>query len=177
MNEPSEIIAGFQYSWEESLTDYPADDGWSLKYKGLNASSKIEITADADDAAYSITLTPAVTALYTAGTYQFYKYVEHTDGRKYQISTFTLDVSANPITANTLDTRTHARKMFEALEALELGRATKAQKSFSIAGRAIEYLTPEEIIKWKNHYAIILKAEEGTTPVRRRLVQFTDPLS
>mgnify|MGYP003411600625 FL=1 len=176
MNEPSEIIAGFQYSWEESLTDYPADDGWTLKYKGLNASGKIEITADADGSGYSITLTPTITAAYTAGTYTFYKYVEHSDGTKYQISTYTVDVLANPITANTLDTRTHARKMFEALEALELGRATKPQKSFQIAGRAIEYLSPEEIIKWKNHYKIIMNAEEGVNPTRKRLATFSrDP--
>ena len=175
MNEPKEIIAGFQYSWKETLSNYPADDGWSLKYKGLNASGNIEINAAADGSEYLITLTPAATAAYTAGTYQFYKYVEHPDGQKYQISTITIDVLTNPIAANTLDTRTHARKMFEALEALELGRADKVQKSFSIAGRAIEYLSPEEIIKWKNHYKRIMMTEEGNPPVRRRLVRLDDP--
>jgi len=175
MNEPSEITAGFQYSWEETLSDYPADDGWSLKYKGLNASGKIEITADADGSGYSVTLAPATTSDYTAGIYTFYKYVEHTDGRKYQISSYTVEVFSNPITATTLDTRTHARKMFEALEALEIGRADHVQKAFSIAGRQIEYLSPEEIIKWKNHYKRIMLSEEGIPPVRKRLTKFSDP--
>ena len=179
MNEPSQIFAGFQYSWTESFTDYPADDGWTLKYKGLNADGKIEIEAVADDddpSAHYIELLPATTAGYTAGVYEIYKYVEHTDGTKYQLSKFTLEVFTNPITSDTLDTRTHARKMYEALEALELGRASIKQKSFSIAGRSIEYLTPEEIIKWKNHYKIVMAAEEGTIANRRRLATFnTDP--
>lgn len=175
MNEPTEITAGFGYEWTETLSDYPADDGWTLKYKGLNASNKIEITAAADGSGYSIELLPSETADYAAGTYEFYKYVEHTDGEKYQISKYTVDIYANPITADTLDTRTHARKMFEALESLEIGRATKSQKSFSIAGRAIEYLTPEEIIKWKNYYKRVMNAEEGIPPVRKRLTTFTDP--
>lgn len=180
MNEPAEIVAGFQYSWTESLSDYPADDGWTLKYKGLNASAKIEITATPHDdypASHYILLEPLTTAAYSAGVYEFYKYVEHTDGTKYQISKITIDVSANPITANTLDTRTHARKMFEAIEALEQSRATKLQKSFTIAGRSIEYLSPEELRKWKNYYKIIMDSEEGNYVRRRRLTTFTDPFS
>lgn len=175
MNEPKEITAGFQYSWTESLSDYPADNGWVLKYILLNASNKIEFESIPDNSSHLIELTPETTDEFIAGVYTLYKYVEHTDGRKFQITSFSYTINASPISATTLDTRTHARKMLEALEALELGRASVQQKAFSIAGRSIEYLTPEEIIKWKNHYQRVVFAEENKSVSKRRLTQFTNP--
>lgn len=176
MNEPKEITSGFQYTWTETLSDYPANDGWTLKYILLNSANKEEFEAAADGASHVITLTATDTEEFIAGVYTLYKYVEHTDGRKYQITSFTFEVHANPIEASTLDTRTHARKMLEALEALEIGRASISQKGFSIAGRSIEYLLPEEIIKWKLHYQRIVNAEEGKASSKQRFAQFSDPL-
>lgn len=174
MNEPEEITAGFEYTWTESLSDYKADDGWTLYYKGLNASGKIEMTAAADGSDHTVTILAATSADYAAGIYQVYKYVIK-DDEKILISTFNLKVSENPLSVESLDTRTQERKMLEALEALELGRADRVQKSFQIAGRAIEYLTPDEIIKWKNYYSRIVNAQEGKTVVKRRFSNFTSP--
>lgn len=177
MNEPKEITAGFYYSWSENLSDYPYSQGYRLKYKAIKSDSNFSLTASSgeDGDSHLVEITSETSSGYTAGVYQLTKYVEGLDGNKIHLGNTSLTVLFNPIDSGNTDTRTHERIMLEAIEALEQGRATKQQKSFSIAGRGIEYLSPEELIKWKNHYKRIVYAQEGIIINKKRLVKFQNP--
>ncbi len=50
------------------------------------------------------------------------------------------------------DVRSHAEKVLDAIEALIEGRATKDVTSYSIAGRSLTRMSPDELVKWRSHY-------------------------
>ena len=54
--------------------------------------------------------------------------------------------------AATQDTRSHAEKVLDALEALIEGRASKDVNSYSIAGRSLTRMSPAELIEWRDRY-------------------------
>lgn len=172
--EPLKITAGFDYTWDIS-GDYSADDGWTLKYQGVNSDAVIEIIASGDGYNHTVEILAVATAEFTKGNYQFSKYFENEDGRKILLETLKIEVLQNPITDTPFDTRSHAEIMLEAIEALEQGRASVVQSSFTIAGRAIQYLSPKELIEWKNHYKTLVRAERGQRSTVRRLVEFKNP--
>lgn len=174
MNEPNEIVAGFTYTWEETLSDYSADDGWVLKYSAINSSQAFNFSASGSGKTHTITLPATTTENYTAGTYRLTKYVENTDGTKTWLAEYILVIKPTPITDTAFDSRSHAQIMLDAIEALEEGRATKEQQSFTIAGRSILYLTPEQLLKWKNYYKqqVFVETNPQNKITPKRLIQF-----
>lgn len=50
------------------------------------------------------------------------------------------------------DTRSHAEKMLTAIEALLEGRALKDSASYTIAGRSLTRMTPQELMQWRSSY-------------------------
>ena len=69
--EPTAIIAGDTLAWTKSLADYPASAAWVLKYRLINAASKIDITATTSGADHLVSVAAAVTALYPVGLYTY----------------------------------------------------------------------------------------------------------
>jgi hypothetical protein len=68
------------------------------------------------------------------------------------------------------DPRTHAEKMLTKIEALLEGRADADVQSYSIAGRSLTKMTPDELVKWRNYYrseVLLLKQKEDIKLGRR----------
>lgn len=59
------------------------------------------------------------------------------------------------------DARSHAEKVLEAIEALIEGRATKDVSSYSIAGRSLTRMTPDELVKWRSTYRAEVAAQRN----------------
>ncbi len=77
MNEPKNFRAGDSASWSESLPDYPASAGWSLKYRLMWPSgSGVNLTANPVGDDYAITLASASTASWLAGSATLVSWVE-----------------------------------------------------------------------------------------------------
>jgi hypothetical protein len=53
---------------------------------------------------------------------------------------------------NGVDPRTHAEIMLDKIETLLEGRADGDMSSYSIAGRSITKMTPEELLTWRDYY-------------------------
>lgn len=155
--EPHEILAGDTLQWKKSLSDYPASGGWTLKYRLINASGKIDITAAADGIDHLITVTAATSAAYTAGTYTWTSYVEKGSGaslERYTLSTGTIIVKPSLATQTTgYDTRSHVKKVLDALESLLEGKASRDAQQITIAGQSITKMPPEELLQWRDYYA------------------------
>ena len=54
--------------------------------------------------------------------------------------------------ATTGDTRSHAKVMVDKLESLLEGKADADVSSYAIAGRSLNKLTVEEMLKWRDYY-------------------------
>src|SRR3990167_1080353 len=73
--EPAEVRAGDTVEWTKSLGDYPASDGWTLKY-AMRGPMVIDITATASGSSYAVSVAKTVSALWIAGLYYWQAYVE-----------------------------------------------------------------------------------------------------
>ena len=54
--EPSTLRAGDTWTWRKSLADYPATEGWSLRYVLANADHRKEFDSAADGADHLVTV-------------------------------------------------------------------------------------------------------------------------
>jgi hypothetical protein len=170
MNEPQKFSAGDTITWTESLADYPASAGWTLKYR-FSGPGQIDLTSVADGDNHKITIAKAASAEYGAGMYQWQSYVENMSERhtiNFGMSAILADLTQVASDAE-YDARSHVRKVFDAIKAAIESRATKSQSEIVIAGRSIKYLSPGELIKWYHHYESLVKSEENAELIRKGL--------
>jgi hypothetical protein len=116
------------------------------------------ITSVANGTDHDIILLATETEYFEPGTYAWKSYAEKS-GERYPISSGTIIIEANILQSSPSDFRTHARKTLEAIEAVIERRATKEQLSISIAGRALQYMTMDEIIKARIFYKLEVEKE------------------
>lgn len=181
--EPQSVTAGDTLQWTIALPDYPASDGWTLKYNLVGAAGQIAIESTPDSDDHLVSVSPATSAVYTPGRYRAAKYVEKgADETLERVTLGTLDMVVAPNLAGATaasDTRSHARKVLDALEALIEGRATRSDKSYTIdisgSRRSIESLTVIELLEARDRYASMVWQEESggqlIVPVRTRFVR------
>jgi hypothetical protein len=179
---PKKIRAGDTLDWTDSVSDYPASSGYTLKYV-LAADNIITLTGIANGSDYDFDVAAADTAKWVPGTYSYQAYV--TDGTKeFTIEVGTLEVLVNlRVQKPGYDGRSHVKIVLDALEATIEGRATKQHSSISIAGRAISLLPPAELRKEYLHYKHLYRRELETERIaagldaKNKIVsKFTNPL-
>lgn len=151
--EPLEIVAGDFIQWkrDDLTSDYPSAS-YTLKYSARlqgTGTTEIEITGGTD---HLVQVSSSVTANYTPGTYSWQGYITRdSDDERILVSSGTWEVLANSDTS-TADPRSHAEIMLNKIESLLEGKADSDVSSYSIAGRSLTKLTPEELITWRNFY-------------------------
>jgi len=179
-NEPTVITAGDTVIFEKDITAYEPLDSVSLKIIGESNISE-EIEAVVADGVATFTIDSADTAEFESGTYKLIEwYVSGTE--RQTIYTGSLEVLANYADATApIDTRSHAVKMLAAIKALLEGVATKEQKAITINNRSIEYLSPKELMEWKQFYEEEVRNEQakqnvaaGKSSGRTIKAQFTE---
>lgn len=159
MNVPSTMRAGDTIEWDESVSDYPAGNGYTLAFS-LRSQGKapITITANSNGNDYAISVAPANTTAWTPGNYYYQAYVFMSSNgvvtEKHTLQAGQVEILANLTAADSqLDPRSHAKKCLDAIEAVLEGRATRSELSYSIAGRSISLMTPSEIVEWRDYYS------------------------
>ncbi len=147
------IVVGDTLDFVERIEGYPASDGWTLVYRltptFAGATPSITLTASVYDTdAYRIQADPTTTAAWVAGTYTWTRWVEQTGQRQsLESGRITLNPDPAAITAG-YDGRTLAER---ALDDAETALATFSGsggrvKSYSIAGRAMEFESASDIL-------------------------------
>ncbi len=163
-NEPKEFRTGDLLTWKrKDLTDYPASS-WTLKYYLVKDGEQIIITAAADPDStdnFLVSVAPATTATYTTGIYKWMARISTGSGvtlQEYTIEEGTIEILPNlGATLNTgLDTRSHAKKMLDAIEATLEGRATTYQLDLieKVIGSDSMSKKPELLREWRDKYRI-----------------------
>lgn len=166
--EPIEIIAGDTVSWQKSVPDYPATDGWTLKYRFINATARIDITATASGSDYVIDVLPATTATWAAGQYTWVSFVEKS-GARHTIARGAITIKPD-LAAQTsgYDTRTTAAKALSAinswLEARDLAVA-----EYEILGRRMKYIPIAELLNLRSKLTAEVVREEAADRLARGL--------
>jgi len=152
--EPLEITAGDTVEWTRTLSDYPADDGWTLNY-ALRGPAKVDLTSEADGSSHKTTITSI--AITVAGTYYVQGYVTK-DSERHTVYTGRIKVNPNLAgeTEATYDGRCHAQRVIDAIEAVIEGRAAKDQLEMQIDGRRISKTPFEELIRIRQQYRLEL---------------------
>lgn len=178
--EPDVFTAGDTVKWTKSFSDYLPADSWVLTYALVIASTRIILTAtDNGDGSHLITVSAADSAGYAAGIYHWQAYA--TKGtERYQVGKGRLEIKPDFASQSTgYDNTSHVKNVLDALEATILGKASKDQMSYTINGTTVARMTPEEIIKWQNHYKILYKQElqaesisNGDAPSNKGRVRF-----
>jgi len=163
------LRAGDTWAWRDSYPDFKASDGWVLTYSLVNASLKIDlpgggITADGVD--FAVTVAAITTAGYAPGDYtQVAKVTKsgavHTVGSS--------DLKILPNLSAVTDTRSHARKVLEAIEAVLERRATLDQESYTIGIRSLARTPIPELIKLRDRYRQEVNAEKAAEAIGKGL--------
>ena len=156
INIPSELTAGETWQWSVEATEYPAPT-WSMTFYFINASSVFSIAALGSGATFTVDHPATSTRAIEAGRYQWTARV--TDGT----DVFSVGdgvISIAPDLVEERDTRTWARRMLDAVEAVMEGRATRDEQSVSFNGRSITRMDFAELRQFRDELRSQVRIEE-----------------
>jgi hypothetical protein len=162
MNIPSTLRAGDSWSWVDSLPDYPAPT-WDLVYN-FRGPQAFTVTASDSGSDHALAAAATATAVYKAGVYDWIARVN--DGTNYKtIGSGRLTVE--PDLANAaVEYRSFWRQVLDELEPVILGRASTDQLSMSIAGRSLQRMSWDELLKVYDRAKQAVAGELGDSPGR-----------
>jgi hypothetical protein len=170
--EPLEIIAGDTLSWKKTLLDYPASQGWTLKYRFINAVALFDIVSVASGDDQMVNVAAATTAAYPPGIYSWQSYVTNVAGERHTIQEGNISVQANwAAQVVGLETRSTAKQILDALEAAWLVASTKRAYVFEYrigAGssmRLMRFGTRQEWILEINYWRRMVAQEEAAAKI------------
>ena len=167
--EPSSVTAGDTIAWTKSIQDYPASASWVLKYRLINATAKIDITASASGSAHAVSVSKTTSASWAAGFYDWQAYVEKGTER-FTVGTGRMQVLPNlaDVAAAGYDTRSVARKTLDAINAW-LTTRDLAVAEYEIAGRRMKYISIAELLKLRSSLQADVYAEEKALRIQNKL--------
>ena len=171
--EPISVFAGDFITWQKTLADYPAPT-YSLSYRLLGSGEALTISTTASGTDHLIeypgasSTDPVVVGSdsWAAGFYTLTPIVtEVATSRRVTLPALPLTVYANPATASAADTRSHARKVLEAVEAVIEGRASTDQKRVRVNSggldQDLERVPVKELLDLRAYYKSLVTKEEA----------------
>jgi hypothetical protein len=171
--EPAFLQAGDTVRWKRALADYPASDGWTLKYRFINENGKFDVISTPDGDDHLVHLTAATTANYKPGDYAWQAYVTKA-AERYTVGTGRLTIRPN-LAAMPLgyDARSQARRALEDLRAaLATWLSTSGHvREYEIAGRRMSFASAADI----NARIQIAEREVAREEFEERLAKGLDP--
>ena len=171
--EPLEIVVGDYIQWRRTDlgTDYPNDEYTATYVARITGggASEITLTGTAYNDDYLFTVDSVTSADFVPGFYHWQlEIVRDSDSNRIVVDRgdFTAIVDLD---VNQSDPRTHAEIMLNKLESVLQGRADGDVLSYSIAGRSLTKMSPEELVTWRDYYKRELVMERRKERVRRGL--------
>ena len=170
---PESLVVGdyFQFKITKYSTDYPNTD-YTMRFVARIAtggSSEIIVTATADDDDYLFTAASSVTEDYDVGHYHYQIEIKRdSDSNRVIVDRGEIDILTD--FDNNVDPRFHAEIMLGKIESILEGKADSDVSSYSIAGRSLTKLSPEELVTWRDYYrkeVALHKREEAIKHGRR----------
>ena len=156
---PPKIQAGVTFEACAALADYPAA-AWVLTAH-LRGPGPIDLTAIADGTTHQFAETAETTATWGAGVYSYVLRVT-LSGEIHQVEVGTLEILADLAAVEGVhDTRTHAVKTLEAIEAVIERRATLDQDRYVINNRELWRTPIQDLLKLRDTYRAEVRREKA----------------
>ena len=170
----SKLIAGDSLDFTTEVAKYPADEGWTLKYRLVPrftspAQAPITLTATTyETSGYRVQLDTTSTAAWAAGVYSWASWVEKTGQRVTleQGGELTVAPDPNAITAGT-DLRSDAEVALAAIKALIKGKATTGQEHYQINGRELRSYPLPDLIRLQSRLEREVNAERAAAGLEK----------
>lgn len=171
--EPERIVVGDFIQWRRTDlgTDYP-NDAYTATYVARitgGGSSEIQIAGTAYNSDYLFSASSSVSEDFTAGFYHYQlEMVRNSDSERIVIDrgTFTAVVDLD---VNGTDPRSHAEIMVDKIETVLQGRADADVLSYSINGRSLSKMPPNELVEWRDYYKREFLMEKRKERIRRKI--------
>lgn len=160
-NTPSRLTAGDSAEWTISLPDYPAPT-WTLKYYLVKDGKQIVITGTqyGSTEEHHISVDAATTAAWQPGTYSYQAKASNGTDRKDAGSGTVVIEPDFAQQGSGYDDRSFAKKSLDAIEAVIERRASKSQQEYQIAGRALKFMTMEELLNARDRFRAEVRNQE-----------------
>ncbi len=159
--EPSAVTAGDSITWTKSLPDYPASAGWVISYALRSSAGSITITGSASGADHLVSVSAATSAPWVAGLYSWQAYVTR-GAERHTVATGSMIVRANLAAAGAnFDTRSHCKKVLDAIEAVIEGRASAGDQEITIDGTRLVKMTAEQLLALRSRYLVWYRDEQA----------------
>lgn len=152
---PTEVVVGdfIQFKITEFSDDY-SNSLFTMRFvarisTGGATEVKVDATASGDD--YLFSIPSATSADYTVGTYHYQLEIErNSDSERIIVDRGEIDIVTDY--DNQIDPRYHAEIMLGKIESILEGKADSDVSSYSIAGRSLTKLSPDELVQWRDYY-------------------------
>lgn len=154
--EPLQIVVGDFLQWKKTqiANDYPTATH-SAEYVARitgGGASEIKLAATERDTYYLFQVDSATSAAFDAGFYHWQLEVTETaTGNRIVVERGEFE-AIQDLDINGADPRPHAEIMLDKIESLLEGRADGDVSTYSIAGRSITKMSPEELLQWRDYY-------------------------
>jgi len=172
---PPQLRAGDTLRLSLSAPNYLASDGWTLAFAlHCRTAPTIHLRTTADGDLHRVDVDAADSLMWKPGAYDAIAYVTSLEGERYTVWHGAVEVLPDLVTHPDLaDSRSHAKRMLDAINALLEGKATKDVMSATIAGQSITRLSWRELLEAKVHYEASVAAERGAGAGRQILARFS----
>lgn len=159
---PSAVYAGDSLLWEIGLENYPASDGWVLTYNFRKENgSTIQFASTPNGANHYFSVSASITAGWTPGVYlgtsKVTRGVQSFTTWRGQIEILP-DLSQQ---SDNYDTRSHAKKCLDAINAVLEGKATRDVMQTTIAGQSVGRMSWSEITAAKSYFQDLVDGESA----------------
>ena len=155
MHSTFKIVAGETFSYNVTLDDYP-NPPYESKMVFTSADNAYTIEGSAVGTVHSFYASPDETLTYEPGDYK-YRIIVTDSVDIYTAKHGRAKVLPDPnVPGNNLS---HVEKVLAALNATIEGRATSDVLNYSIRGRSLGRMSPQELLSWRDKYLQFLEEE------------------
>lgn len=167
---PIRLNAGFDNTWDVEAEDYPAADGWTLKYVLRPVGAEpIEITATIpSETAFRFVFSKSSGAALSGGIAAWQCSAERLEER---ILLASGRVEIIPDFNNkAVDPRSRPEIMIAAIDAALEGRADDPACEYEYDGRKVKYMSTSELLRLRGYFLELLPDNNET----HELIRFTN---
>lgn len=171
--EPQEIVVGDYIRWRriDLGVDYPNNEYTAVYVARITGggASEITLTGSAYNDDYLFTVDSATSSSFTPGYYHWQlEIIRNSDSNRIVVDRGNFRAIVD-LDVNGTDPRSHAEIMVDKIETVLQGRADADVLSYSIAGRSLTKMSPEELLTWRSHYRREVLMERRKERARRKL--------
>ena len=168
--DPDQIVVGDRVTWRKKNlgSDYPSS-AYSVAYVSRVSSGggthEFTVTGSADNNDYLFTIASTASASFDTGHHHWQlEITRSSDSERIVIQTGSWDIITD--LDNNVDPRSHSEIMLDKIETVLQGRADADVLSYSINGRSLSKIPPDELVQWRDYYRREVAQEHKEDHVR-----------